>query len=1379
MKFNSRLPWFILTSALSLTVGFMPARAATHTWTGAGGSLWSASGNWSGGAPTAGEAPPVILVFPPAGAKNTTNDIANLTVDQFQVTGDSYQIGAVGAGTNLTIRSQIIGTAFFLSGNNAMFNGFLFNLVTNFTTSVWISTGSGDTATFRSRFTGNGGLQKLGNGTVRLQGGAPNTYLGDTLVVGGNLELNHSSNAIPGDLIIGNPALTSTGTVTHVFQHQIADTANVRVEQNGVFNPFLYRETITSLTISNVNQSSGPSLTVLNNFTSYGQCRFSGILDLADDHRTIEVMDGQLDVTGFIENSTGSAGFFKTGAGTLRLAQTNGFNSSVFAYAGKIIAAHNGALGNAAGTTILDGAALEIAAGITIDEQLDIFGQGPGGQGALILRSNAVCSDLVQVWALPTAISVPDASAVATISGSLHGDGGPKKIGNGTLVLSGIFPNHFTGECTVAVGRLVLAKTGLVSAIEAPLHIGVSNVDSFQSVSLVLSNNNQIADYVDVFVDVNGLMNLNGYSEGIGSLTLRRGSVKTGTGTLTLKGDMLVKPPGIFIDEDTKSSLISSNLSLGGVTRTFALEANATLEFTGSILDGGASAGINVVGQNSSTMYLLYGPNSYTGPTTVDATRFWLVNGATPGTPAGGTALNGQSQLVLSRTSVGGESLTLNTVSNVTFGNSGTVWFSLTNSWSGPVSLQTATRFFGSSGVDRLNLSGQITGPGAFRKQGLGAVVFAGADDNLFTGTAMVEKGLLELNKTSGAVAIPGALNIGNAIDAANTAIVRLQAPNQIANSSPVTIEASGRLDIDDFNETVGPLTLGGGNVFGLFGNLTLSSDVLCRGTNLLSLISAFTSLGGSTRTFRCEADCDLYTVGLISDGGGNAGVLKTGLGTLMFGSPNSYSGDTVIAEGDLTLYTSGARPGNNVGHTIIHSNATLTLDGARVPAEPLTLHGSTNNSFTQLISGGTSGTSNYWGGPITLVNQAGIGGGRELNLGGQINGEGMRVSIGGTMYLTGPLSNTHTGLTQVTTGTLLLAKTNALAISGALELANGSTTGRLLGPDQIGDLSPVAVKAAADWDLNGFAESIGSLEGHPTCRVLNVTNTLTIGGNHQDTTYSGRILGGGGSGITNLVKTGNGIWTLSGHHTIDGRTLVKSGTLNTSGSFSNSPVTIYSGGRLTGRATLAALTSNGGIISPSGNGTESRYGKIRTLGSINLGGSSQLQVNLGGTNAGVDLDQLEMLGGVLTIPGCSLVVTQNFIGAVSNQYPILNVVTGGASMGTFTGFSEGANVISSSGQTFRINYSAGSGNNDIVLTQLTTSADAANFTGIVKLPGGIQLQGLGTANAQYQVLASTNIVSTNWVYIGLTTANGSGDITFTDSNAGSFPTRFYRFLAQ
>lgn len=1356
------------------------AAAATHTWTGASGDgKWSTAFNWSGNSPpAAGEAASVILIFPAAGAKNSTNDITNLTVDQIQVSGDNYQIGGSGAGTNLTIRSQIVGSAFFLSGNNATFHGFQFNLVTNFTTSAWISVSTGDTATMRSRFTGNGGLQKLGGGILRMQGGAPNTYLGETLVVGGNLELNHNSNAIPADLILGNPSLSSTGTVTLMFQHQIADSANVTVAQNGVFNPSVFRETITSLSISNVNQSSGPSLTVLSNFTTRGQSVFSGILQLAGARRTIEVADGQLNVTGFIENNTNSAGFNKTGPGTLRLAQTNGFNGQVFIVGGKIIAAHNGALGNPATTFVNDGTSLEVAAGISIHEDLVLYGQGVGGQGALILRTNAVCSDLIALVTNPTVINVPDANTIGTLSWIVFGSGGIKKIGNGTLRLSGNFDNGFTGTSSVVSGKLELAKPAGIIAVAGDLHVGQTNGGLWKSVSVVLFNSNQIADTANVFVDVPGLLNLNGYNEGLGSLTLRRGYVDSDTGTLTLLGDVWIKTPQGTID-GTYSSFIDGKLSLGGATRTFTAEELGFLDVSANVSDGGASAGITVKGHSFSDFRLAGGTNTYTGPTIIEDVPFSLLHASTPGTSAGGTTISGASRLTLWNANVTNESLTINCVSNWNGGLYRSLDFRFTNSWVGPIFLLSDAVVQADDATYRLNLGGGITGPGGIYKKSLGTLIFAGPNDNLFAGSMTVDEGVLELTKTSGAMAVPGMLNIGNTNDPGNSASVRLKAHNQIANSAPVSIQPSGELSLGAFNDTIGSLTMRGGDVLGLGGVLTLNGTIFVKRGWQANIYSPV-SLGGSTRTVDSESSAILFFDNDVSDGGGNAGITKTGEGSIVIIAPTSYSGDTEIQDGGISLYFDGT-PGNSMGQTIVGPGGRLDLVDAEIAAEKLTLYANTNIFNTSLYFGGQVTQSNFWGGSVVVIGDAQIGGspGSKLHLAGTISGPGgFSVDTIGDVYFTGTAANTFLGELNVVWGTLYLQRTNAVAVPGNLRIKDFGSYVVLLRPEQIYDLAAVTLENSGTLDLRGNAETIGSLATVSYGYVNGVTNTLTLGDNNQSTTFAGLISGGGGSSVTNLIKRGAGAFSLLNDHAYPGKTLLRGGSLELIGSITNSAVTVYSNATLAGHGAVASLTGSGGNIAPSGtNG--SPYGKLRSLGSVNLGSSSKFLVDLGGTNAGVNCDQLEMLSGVLTIPGCSLVVTQHVTGAVSNLYPILNVVSGGASMGTFTGLGEGANVISSSGETFRVNYFAGTGNNDIVLTQLSASAGAASFTGILKLPGGIQLDGFGGVNAQYLVQASTNLTTTNWTDLGVINANGTGALQYLDTDATNYLMRFYRLKAQ
>lgn len=73
-----------------------------------------------------------------------------------------------------------------------------------------------------------------------------------------------------------------------------------------------------------------------------------------------------------------------------------------------------------------------------------------------------------------------------------------------------------------------------------------------------------------------------------------------------------------------------------------------------------------------------------------------------------------------------------------------------------------------------------------------------------------------------------------------------------------------------------------------------------------------------------------------------------------------------------------------------------------------------------------------------------------------------------------------------------------------------------------------------------------------------------------------------------------------------------------------------------------------------------------------------------------------------------------------------------------------------------------------------------STFTGIVSFTNGsIQLNGSGYPNLGYTVQTTTNLFTTNWQTIGTLTADPSGALQFTDTNALAKPQKFYRFVTQ
>src|SRR5262249_44200136 len=90
-----------------------------------------------------------------------------------------------------------------------------------------------------------------------------------------------------------------------------------------------------------------------------------------------------------------------------------------------------------------------------------------------------------------------------------------------------------------------------------------------------------------------------------------------------------------------------------------------------------------------------------------------------------------------------------------------------------------------------LDLGGAVSGGGGLVKQGVGLASLSGAAGNTYLGTTTVNAGTLRLGKAGGAVAVPGALVVGDGVGGPQADVVRLTAAGQIANTSAVTVKAA------------------------------------------------------------------------------------------------------------------------------------------------------------------------------------------------------------------------------------------------------------------------------------------------------------------------------------------------------------------------------------------------------------------------------------------------------------------------------------------------------------------------------------------------------------------------------------------------------------
>ena len=254
------------------------------------------------------------------------------------------------------------------------------------------------------------------------------------------------------------------------------------------------------------------------------------------------------------------------------------------------------------------------------------------------------------------------------------------------------------------------------------------------------------------------------------------------------------------------------------------------------------------------------------------------------------------------------------TVNNITF-EEGTPTIAGTTLTLTGTSASTSTITTNSSGT----ISAPLAGSGInLTKAGTATLTFSGSSANTYSGVTTVNAGELDLNKTAGINAIAGNLTIGDGTGGSGADVVKLLTANQIVNSSTVTINSTGKLDLNNNAETIDGLS-------GVAGSLvTLGSGTLTVGAN------------NGTANF----------VGVIS---GTGGLTKTGSGTQTLSGANTFSGATTVNAGTLKTTAANALGGtsgitvNNNGSLMLSANntindaATMTLNGNVTTSNPAT----------------------------------------------------------------------------------------------------------------------------------------------------------------------------------------------------------------------------------------------------------------------------------------------------------------------------------------------------------------------------------------------------------------------------------------------------------
>ena len=674
----------------------------------------------------------------------------------------------------------------------------------------------------------------------------------------------------------------------------------------------------------------------------------------------------------------------------------------------------------------------------------------------------------------------------------------------------------------------------------------------------------------------------------------------------------------------------------------------------------------------------------------------------------------------------------------------------------------------GTGGNNLTNITGKITLDGGASPDGGSAGNITAVISVPLAGTNGLTKlgdGLLWLNAVA---TYSGPTVISGLLPPATGGAIEMLVVNGIPANSPVTLINGGVLNINNRNQTVGPVVITNGYITG-GGVLTAPSyevQLLRNGNNAINA-----TLGGATSP-----------------------LLKTTTNYVVISSANTYGGGTTIRSGSIGWRNNGAMGAS----TVTLNDAYTGSDATGLVRDRLgTVNGSTTVLGNDIIVANqgsgtvTIGNLNYiataftitYNGNVTLNRSAVLtapAGGNGVLFNGSFSGPGgLTIAGGGVVFLTS--ANTFGGEVDLNAG--LLKAYNISVLSGGPLVFNG-------GGLQFG---------------GGYDPSTLTMTFNSGGAILDTLgNTVTLAnpiGNH-------------GSG--SLTESGTaGLLQLGAVNTYTGGTIVSVGTLEAQadGSLGSGNVSVASGATLQLDTTAGIASSANLILSGTSPSVSLSFTGTSTINALSFDGGVTF-VNSGTWGAvgstAVNQDGRFTGSGVLQITksGATTTLTSSLNPAYYGSSVTFTATVASVSTGTPSGtvtFKDGATVLGTgaltAGQTtFTTNNLSVSGSphaitaaygGDASFVQSTSAAlsqvispNCSHTNAVLaitnNLNGTFKLTVVGTPGAYYYVVAQTNVTQplANWAVVAGSTnvvTDFSGVWYFTATNAAP---QYYRVAA-
>lgn len=602
-----------------------------------------------------------------------------------------------------------------------------------------------------------------------------------------------------------------------------------------------------------------------------------------------------------------------------------------------------------------------------------------------------------------------------------------------------------------------------------------------------------------------------------------------------------------------------------------------------------------------------------------------------------------------------------------------------------------------------------------------------------------------DLGTTNSIVNLPGTVTPGT-ITINTSSNYTFTGSGAVSGTGSLTV-SNGTLTVLTTNTYTGPTTFAGGVLATpILADSGAASGIGAASSDPASLIfngGTFNYFGASTGTDHGFTLTNLGGTIDVTNGTtltlngiltGNGSLTKIDNGSLTLSAGNSYSGNTLLTAGTLTLSNVTAAGSG----AIILNGGSLVLGGAIKPANTILV---TNNS--QISGGNTGGFTGI-------------------------------KNVGGSSNL----------LLNVTTGVLDLTG-DMSTYSGVITFANGGGAGvRFNG--SIG--SPLAT-----WDLGSgtmdlmirtgsTSNNIGALQGGNNTTLSgrggsnnNGATTYYIGANGLSTTFDGIVQNGSGgtSSTTAINKVGSGTLALSGVSTHTGTTTIGSGILalvynptNSSDGSINNSATI----NLVSGAVLDVSGRSDATFPVGSSATQLLEGRGTIRGSLNVGGSGMVSPG-GGTGGSTGILTVT---NAITLNGTAWMKLNRTAGTTSDRLAASTITYGGTLVitnigsplqvgDTFTLFSGSSLNTGSFGTIVLPNYygidtSSLTVNGTITVTNAFRPAiSTVDFSTLSSGTITLTLTN-GVASGAVNILTSTNL-SSGWTTNTATTFDGNGNL--------------------